>query len=137
MLDNYDQMFRGNRFIWYHWSQAVHTEMYEDNNSYYFVGKIKCFSYLNKKIKHIRKITKIKKDTKWLIEDTIENKPANMKMRQLWHTASANIQIESSTATPIFSKGLHSLYYGQMEENKQIEFITETNFLKTSIKVLQ
>jgi hypothetical protein len=136
MLDDCDQMLKGARFIWYNWSEAECASILEKDDGYYFTGTVRCFTYLDKKIRHIRNMTKIKNKPIWLVDDAITHKPARFKMRQLWHTRSSNVQMTVDGVKPVISKGLHSLYYGQMEETSQIEFITDTNSLKTTIKMV-
>ncbi len=36
MLDNLDQMLKGERFVWYNWSQALDASLYETEISYIF-----------------------------------------------------------------------------------------------------
>jgi hypothetical protein len=136
MLDHYDQMLKGDRFIWYHWSQAVQAVIYEQDSYYCFIGTVRCFTYLNQALKHIRKITKIKGVNRWIVEDIIKNKPSNVKMRQMWHTKSSNIQLNSEKIIPVFSNGLYSVYYGKKEETQQIEFITDDNAISTTIQIV-
>lgn len=135
MLDQYDQMLKGSRFIWYNWTQAIEASLSEQDDCYCFTGIVSCFTYLNKGIRHIRKITKMKDEPRWNIEDTIEKKPKNLKLRQLWHTKSENIRLESD-ASDDFTKGLYSSYYGQIEDIQQIEYFTEDQALKTKITIL-
>ena len=40
---------------------------------------------LLKDIIHQREVTKIKEQPKWIIRDTIFNKPDSISMKQLWH----------------------------------------------------
>jgi hypothetical protein len=136
MLDQYDQMLKGSRFIWFYWSQALQISLSEQEDRYCFTGTVKCFTYINKKIRHIRKVTKMKGKDKWIIEDIIENKPADLKMRQIWHTKYPAIQLESDSALPVVLNGLYSAYYGTVEDAKQIEFITKGNTLKTNINAV-
>ncbi|MDR2533243.1 MAG: heparinase II/III family protein [Tannerellaceae bacterium] len=136
ILDNYDQMLKGERFIWYYRSQALNVNIYEDANSYYFEGTISCFTYLNRKIKHRRSIRKIKHSAEWIVEDVIENMPYNSLMRQLWHTDSESLQTECSDITPLISSGQYSPYYGYKQRIKQIEFATKNNRIKTLIRII-
>ena len=60
MLEGHDQMLKGSRFIWYNWSQAEWSSLKETEDAYIFEGKVSCFTYLNKGMKHYRKIVKWK-----------------------------------------------------------------------------
>ena len=51
MLEGHDQMLKGDRFIWYNWSQAEWSSLKETEDTYIFEGKVSCFTYLNKKNK--------------------------------------------------------------------------------------
>jgi len=135
MLDGYDQMLKGSRFIWYNWSQALRALLFEQADGYCFTGVVNCFTYLDKRIRHIRKITKKKNDPVWVVEDHIEYKPDGVKMRQLWHTKNATMQITSDGNDNKISvaEGWCSSYYGQMEKTTQIEVTTEEDTVKTVI----
>ena len=39
MLDGYDQMLKGSRFIWYNWSQAEVGSLKETEDAYIFEGR--------------------------------------------------------------------------------------------------
>jgi hypothetical protein len=136
MLDNYDQMLKGSRFIWYYWSQARRASLYEQEDSYCFEGTVSCFSYIDKKIKHTRKITKRKGNAEWFIEDRIEHKPGQLHISQLWHTQSSNLLVNSEQLQPIMSKGYHSTYYGYREEVRRIDFTTGANTIITFIQIV-
>lgn len=137
MLGRNDQMLKGARFIWYYWSQAEFISFEETDESYLFIGRISCFRHINKNIKHIRKIEKKKNKPVWAVEDVIENKPKEEEMRQLWHTAKHEIvDFKSGNINPTVRKGFFSQYYGQKEENVQVEFSISSNSIKTIIRIL-
>ena len=77
MLDDYDQMKKGSRFIWYNWSQRKDAQYEERGEEYYFKGSVNAFSYLSEDIVHQREVIKLKDRPKWVIKDTIVNKPGN------------------------------------------------------------
>ena len=85
MLDDYDQMKKGSRFIWYNWTQRKEIQFNEDERQYNFKGSVSAFNYISENIVHEREVTKIKGQPAWTIKDTIVNKPAEVSMRQLWH----------------------------------------------------
>ncbi len=135
MLEGHDQMLKGDRFIWYNWSQAEWSSLKETEDTYIFEGKVSCFTYLNKKIKHYRKIVKWKNTCKWEIEDCIDGNPKNMNMRQLWHTNKDNLSLESNGET-IDTEQLCSNYYGQTTKCRQIEFQTKNSSIKTILQFI-
>lgn len=137
MLENKDQMYKGGRFIWYYWSQAIDTSLTETQDSFIFIGKVKCFSYISKSIIHERRVVKRKNQLLWSITDIIHGKPENMTLRQLWHTPYANDVLFESEGERKDGKGFRSLYYGAKEEITQVEFSTVKNQITTIIKMKQ
>jgi hypothetical protein len=136
MLDAYDQMLKGPRFIWLNWSQAIDASLTETDNYYIFHGTVSCFSYLEKEIVHRRKIVKTKNKPEWSVEDEILNKPEGMMMRQLWHTPGQMVRFFSPFIEPKINEGWRSLYYGVKEKTVQTEFCTSENILETTIKIV-
>jgi hypothetical protein len=136
MLDAYDQMLKGPRFIWLNWSQAINASLTETDNYYIFHGTVSCFSYLKKEIVHRRKIVKTKNKPEWSVEDEILNKPEGMMMRQLWHTPGQMVRFFSPFIEPKINEGWRSLYYGVKEKTVQTEFCTSENILETTIKIV-
>lgn len=135
MLEGYDQMLKGARFIWYNWSQAEWSSLKETKDAYVFEGKVSCFTYLNKKIKHYRKVVKWKNVCKWEVEDIIDGKMEDVNMRQLWHTNSRGLCLKSNGEASD-KKRLHSDFYGQLTECRQIEFQTKSNSIKTILQFI-
>src|SRR5690606_22933344 len=111
----------------------------ETNEAYIFNGEVAVFTYISKNIAHKRYIKKIKGSLKWEIEDTIINKPSNISMRQYWHSLpSLKIRSYDKGGNAIVlkkEKGLRSDYYGRKEDADQFVAETETNFIKTIIKI--
>jgi hypothetical protein len=135
MLDGYDQMLKGARFIWYYWSQAEDVIFNEREEDYHFMGRVKCFSYIDKRIKHTRELTKKKGRPEWIVRDMIEHKPAGIIMSQLWHTKSLNPDIKSEELSPSISGNFHSTYYGYKEEITKTDFITKSGIITTFIQI--
>lgn len=136
MLDAYDQMLKGPRFIWLNWSQAKTASLKETENGFIFRGEVICFTYLGKGIVHRRKIVKTKNKMEWVVEDEIIHKPQKMTMRQLWHTTNEKIQFFSPSIEPNTQEGWRSLYYGVKEHTLQIELCSSNHLIKTTIKLL-
>jgi hypothetical protein len=128
-------MLKGNRFIWYYWSQALHTEVLEFDEYYEFIGKLSCYKYLSKKIIHKRKIKIYKQDHRWVFTDEIKGKPQDCAMRQLWHLNKSNDVSFISTAEEKECLAFNSLYYGSKQTIIQKEFVTTQNLIETSIKI--
>ena len=102
----------------------------------FFLGVVSCFRQLGQDITHSRKIIKKKNDPKWVVEDIVLNKPQGSKIHQLWHTQSSRIDFKSVGHHNISSKGMYSEYYGQKKENKEIEFISNSESITTIIQVI-
>lgn len=137
MLGQHDQMLKGNRFIWFNWTQALEANVEENENNFTFTGKIKAFSYIGKDIVHERKVTKIKGKPVWNIEDIIHSKPDNLEIRQLWHTDNANLDISQNEGLKKEVVGWYSSYYGVKEECRQVEIRTMNNNVKTIIQLIK
>ncbi|SFL58628.1 Heparinase II/III N-terminus [Porphyromonadaceae bacterium KH3CP3RA] len=136
MLDDYDQMLKGPRFIWLNWSQADNVSFIETETEFVFVGTVHCFTYLNKKIVHQRKISKIKNRPQWIIHDRIIHKPVNLQMRQIWHSPpDCEISFSSANSEKFIKNGERSLYYGLKEKVPQTEFLTSGDEIKTTITI--
>lgn len=136
MLDKYNQMLKGPRFIWYYWSQAKAARIYETDDSYVFEGTIACFTYLDKRIRHRRRIVKCKNSAKWNVEDIIDGKRDTWRMRQIWHTQSSALKFESSAAEEPVQQAFYSSCYGVIEPCRQLEFQTDQNVIKTRVQVI-
>lgn len=135
MLDDYDQMLKGSRFIWYNWSQCVSAEIKEDNEYFEFKGKISCFSYISKNICHERIVRKYKNKQEWDVTDIINNKPEKCHLKQIWHTKSDKIAFQSESSTKK-EKGYYSSYYGQKEDVIQWGLITSKEIINTKIQII-
>ena len=134
MLDGYDQMMKGGRFIWYYWPKHANGSLEEAFDSYIFEGQVNCFRQINKNIFHKRRIEKIKGQPIWSVSDIIENKPSGMKMRQLWHTCFDGIKFESNPEQTE-SEGWVSDYYGVKYPCRQIGLESKDNKIITTIKI--
>jgi hypothetical protein len=142
MLGNYDQMKKGSRFIWYNWTQMKEVALKETEDSYYFKGSIYAFSYLSKGIVHEREIIKVKQQPKWIIKDTIFNKPDDVSMKQLWHLplvhSTVNWESRNDKTNAISSyeqKGVVSSLYGQKEPCEMIVFETKDDEIITEFEI--
>ena len=144
MLDDKDQMLKGGHFIWYYWTQATKAELTEDATRYAFDGTVNAFIYLDKGIEHRRNVVKKKGMPEWEIRDEIVNKPAGMKMRQLWHVLPENAKkvkiitkgTDNKDITAEQGKGWYSSRYGEKEPSVEYVYSTDNNVLATYIKIL-
>jgi len=141
MIDEHNQMKKGSRFIWFNWSQSVFTKTTQVDDSYIFEGEISVFTYLNKSIRHKRKITKIKSKQEWIVEDTILNKPQATTMKQIFHPSESHafsfesMDENNQEIKPGIKQGFQSNYYGVKDAKRYFSFESDSNFIKTTITV--
>lgn len=134
ILDNYDQMLKGPRFMWFYPSTVKSVDLKETKEEYVYTGCIESFKYLAHNILHKRVIRKVKNQHIWYVEDEVINKPVGVSMKQLWHTITNNIKFQ--TKEVIIDKcGKYSRYYGVQAPGQQIEIITENTIIRTVISI--
>ena len=134
MLDDYDQMLKGPRFMWFYPPKIKTATIEETLDSFIFRGAVNCFTYLGESIVVLRTITKKKNEPEWKVEDEVVNKPEGLMMRQLWHTCYGDHLIFSSETEMTCADNWYSSYYGIKEKCEQKEFITKTNRIITTIR---
>lgn len=139
MLNGYDQMEKGARFIWYYWTQALKAEVASDEEVYRFEGEISAFGNLDPKISHRRIIKKVKGKLSWTIEDHISNKPVDIPMIQYWHgldTLEISSESNQGASLAVLNEmGYKSDYYGLKEEVAQWKVVNEGNKIITKISI--
>lgn len=135
MLDNYDQMLKGPRFIWLKWIKLATVEINEDKDTMSLKSEIDAFSYINKNIRIERTLLKRKNCPEWEITDVVKNKPSNLKLVQHWHTNFSNFTFHSNG---IFTEsiGFISNYYGTKDNCRQISFYSIESEIKTTLSIL-
>ncbi len=70
-LGDYDQMQKGGRFIWYHWSQAVKASLTEEEDWIVFEGTVHAYRQVHPAIFHTRTVRQHKHKPCWEIEDQL------------------------------------------------------------------
>lgn len=141
MLGNYDQMQKGPRFVWYDWVKKAEGQWKVESEKFIFEGRIRAFTQAGKNIYHRRKVTKIKSESKWLIEDWIENTPNDLPIHQIWHPSDAffehfSIQAfdqNGNTLTVAEMEGWYSSLYGIKEPARRLVFTILGHYIKTEI----
>ena len=142
MLGAYDQMKKGPRFIWWYWNKKKTAEWKQEDQGAVFQGEASVFTYLHAAIKHRRKVTKLKGQLVWEVEDEILYKPSELPMLQRWHPSSWGLDNLIFTSTDelgvvIEAKiedGFYSSYYGTKETTKDIVFTTSGSKIFTRIE---
>ena len=136
LVDGKSQMLKGNRFIWYFWSQALNANWTETENAYVFNGTISAFRFINPKCKHTRTVNIIKDKLEWLVTDAVENTKGLTKS-QIWHLDDYPWQLnavsgknESVKVEKVMSYNSES--YGQKENGKATGFLFKDK-IKTTL----
>lgn len=145
MLNDQDQMQKGGRFIWYHWTQCQNATLTDEHDAFRFTGTIQSFGQLASGITHKRSVVKRKGDTVWQIHDVISNAPGDAKITQLWHLPieeRQNLDVLATDATgkkisSVKGSGWYSSLYGTKEQNVEIAFVTTASEIKTTIAFAQ
>ena len=143
VIANHDQMLRGNRFIWYFWTQKIHASLIETKTSFVFDGEISAFRQINKRIRHRRSFTKIMDKPEWVVTDEILHLPPGLKITQLWHTLNQSkfrLKFASVDATgeliPVQSRsGWYSALYGKKETAVEYYLCPSSSYIQTTISV--
>ena len=125
IVNNESQMLKGNRFIWYFWSQAKFAEWSENKEYYIFRGKTSVFRHLNPKGLHYREVKINKEINEWKVNDEIFNLEGFSK-KQIWHFDENKIEILNSKGNkPSKEISYVSSFYGQKSESNAIGFSFE------------
>ncbi|MES2382072.1 MAG: alginate lyase family protein [Bacteroidota bacterium] len=140
MLNGFDQMRKGSRFIWFNWSQAVAATLNETTEAFEFDGTIKAFEYIEKGITHQRKVRKFKNELKWEVEDILKHH-TEYPIKQIWNPSESffnNYSIKAYDSNnqpiePIYQDGFYSGLYGIKEPSKQIIFTSNGTKITTVI----
>jgi hypothetical protein len=141
MLGEFDQMRKGERFMWYDWITQSRAGWFQ-NRLRFFEGECTGFQQAGDGIIHSRRVTKVEGKAQWIIEDWLHNASSDLPMHQLWHPNGAFLKGYSVKAftqsgeeiSPATTEGWYSEKYGQKEATKRIVFTTSERYLKTEIK---
>ncbi len=142
MLGNHDQMLKGPRFIWYYWNKEARASFKVEDQGLVFQGEVSVYSYMHKNIKHRRKVTKMKDQFVWEVEDELLNKPKHLPMLQLWHPSPSSYSHLKFIAydemgnvlQQSVEEGFYSSFYGMKESVKDVVFSTSGNKIITRIE---
>jgi hypothetical protein len=140
MLDGADQMLKGPRFVWLHWSQATLLEVSEEDEWFVLQGEIKVFGQLAPGIRHRRTIRASKLKPEWWVEDQLigtENREACL----FWHPGpgfESDFQLEvrdgnGNQLNTLWKQGWYSENYGKKEPAPYLAFVSGTGRFYTKI----
>ncbi|HEX8529504.1 MAG TPA: alginate lyase family protein [Cytophagales bacterium] len=146
-LGDHDQMQKGGRFIWYHWSGAVEASVAEDDEWITFRGKVHVYRHLHPALYHTRQVRQHKTQFRWEVEDWLDvpDVPAlaGLPRKQLWHPhpdfEALGFRIEATDgagrALPRQAgEGWHSPGYGVKEPAPRWWFAQTGNHFRTTIR---
>lgn len=141
MLDDYDQMRKGERFIWLDWITKGDGKWTEEPDGVIFDGWFEGFKQLGKNIVHRRRVKKLRDKLGWIVEDWIENAPVKQTMRQIWHPCEGFFEKFTIEATlkngqkirPQKSDGWYAEAYGRKSRADQLVFETRERYIRTKI----
>ncbi|NCI48067.1 alginate lyase family protein [Sediminibacterium soli] len=142
MLNDYDQMLKGPRFIWYFWTSVQSVAVSETDDSFIFKGGINAFRFVKKGIVHERVVCKKKGELVWKISDIVHGLPEGLQIKQIWHV-DESLKISSSTAgsgkrvVPQVKNGYVSNYYGIKEHAPYFECQTTEPVIKTELRLYE
>lgn len=140
MLDTADQMEKGPRFVWLHWSQATLLEVAEDAQHYLIRGGISAFGHLDPGIRHLRTIRAVKSGNEWRIEDRVSGAEGRVPCL-LWHPGPEfdeefrlEVRDENGVLIPAEKRqGWYSENYGKKEAAPFFAFKSRTGIFHTRI----
>ncbi|MCJ8164440.1 heparinase II/III family protein [Pontibacter sp. E15-1] len=137
IVDDLDQMLMGERFIWYHWSEAEDVKLTENDEYYTFEGTIRAFGHLARNVRHTRTVQKKKGANTWLVTDEVKGLPPQHMIKQLWHTAypeQADLRVLTNEADRTTETGWRSTHYGTKEACTQVAVTTENRHIQTLVQ---
>lgn len=141
MLGDQNQMKKGARFIWFHWTQADSGSLKETPEETIFEGSINAFRQIDGDITHKRIVRKTRGKAEWKILDTI-NRKTDLPLRQIWNlhpdffnvfeidAIDENSNLIEKTRVDHF----YSSEYGVKEISPAIIFETKGNTIRTTIR---
>jgi hypothetical protein len=140
VIGNYNQMLKGNRFIWFYWTKKAQGQVVEFDDRFEFEGKIFGFPNAGKHIYHQRKVIKWKNIAKWEIIDKtnyIGTDPVLVKWNVLESykekikVTSFDIHNQETVVNAI--TGWYSECYGVKEKTTQLLSTVNEGYCKTII----
>jgi len=135
MIEDYDQMLKGPRFVWFNWSEGISADWKEESTTVVFEGKVKAYGYLGN-VLHSRTVAIESEKLKLIVTDQISG-ASDRLLRQLWHVNpkyQADFTFNTNpSVTKTDSLKYYSPQYGIKEEVIQIEYQTRNNIVTTEI----
>lgn len=144
-LGDNDQMLKGNRFMWFYWSQAVAAEVTETPDHQCFRGSVRGYRQLAADIIHHREVVQYKGQPRWEITDRFSGSlPDAVPLHQQWLLDPADrhrLQFAARDADgqalePEIREVAYAEIYGRQTPALQLRFTTLTPEIYTQITIL-
>jgi len=134
MLNGYDQMEKGPRFLWYNWIKNASGICFQENEYAVFEGKFEGFRQIGTGINHARRVVKQVDRIEWKITDQISNAPVNSCFQLIWHPMSGFFDkfslevfsIDGELLKPAFEVTGFSRYYGYQELKTSLKYSSQS-----------
>ncbi|MCW3464669.1 heparinase II/III family protein [Chitinophaga nivalis] len=142
MLEDYDQMEKGPRFIWYNWTMSSRAKLYETADEIIWEGTISAFQHVAPDITHYRQVRKKKGEPVWVVRDYLQHKPFGRMIQQRWHTCVPEkfrwktVDREGILLHAQKQHGMYSSLYGVKEVQEEIIFTTTADSITTEISLI-
>ncbi|MCP9236770.1 alginate lyase family protein [Lewinella sp. JB7] len=141
-LGDYDQMKKGPRFVWFHWSKARGASLWKEADTLKFRGQIEAFAELGTNITHTREVSYMPAKSCWVVRDEVDH-ATPLPIQQHWNPSPLffdNFQLtardaEGNTLDPEILQGLYSGYYGKKETTEVWRFTTTKKTIITEIRL--
>ncbi|MGG7662168.1 alginate lyase family protein [Dyadobacter sp. BHUBP1] len=142
MIGDFDQMKKQHRFIWTHWIRKATGKSGYTSNEYWIEAEFEGFRHVGKGIVHKRRVVKKAGQPHWVIEDSVQNVPKGMPIRQLWHPDESFGDDFRMFATDkhgneiplIIESGWYSKGYGERAKCEVLVFETFGYYIRTVIE---
>jgi Heparinase II/III-like protein/Heparinase II/III N-terminus len=140
MVEEADQMKKGQRFVWLGWSQSLGLSIKESDSGWILKGEIEAFLHLGRGIRHLRQVEKIRGKNEWAIRDTLSGK-GEREIQLRWHPGPAfdqllQMEVLDSVGNRLVADvqpGWFSSHYGRKEPSPVWIFRTQTSGFTTRI----
>lgn len=130
-IDEYDQMLKGGRFIWYYWSQSKDLQYGQSGKSIFIEGEIRAFKHLNKNCRVKRHIELFLEERVLKVKDEILNVNDFSALHQNWHyNLDVNVQTQHDLS---IQEGEYSCYYGHKAKNYFARVTSISNKVESQI----
>lgn len=143
VVGHFDQMRRGPRFTWSNWIQHAEAEYRLTETGFFFQGKFTGYFHVRADgIVHTRTVEADKELNQISITDSLAGKPAELRLRQLWHPSDAFLQnftlsaatLDGASLSKSTLNGWYCERYGVKKRTEYFEFSTLESTIKTIIR---